>query len=185
MKSSLRCLLAALLLGLFWTAAAQAGGVVYNKYNIHIFSNNRDIKASYANWTDPGHGHGIIAPNTPMKIEDWHRGFIIHTQTQPKKKVYFLYDEGRMNMSVADYLKAITAPSPVSLEGLTPKDLEGVSAGRAMVGMTKDGVLTAMGYPARHRTPSLQDREWTYWKNRFTTLVVVFDDAGVVTAIRQ
>lgn len=166
-------------------AVSHAGKVVYNKYNIHTYNNGRDIRASYANWTDPGSGHGIVPPNTPMTIEDWRNGFIIHTQTPPKKKIYFIFDDGRMNMTVSDYITDITAPAPISLEGLTPLDLEGVKAGKAMVGMTKDGVLTALGYPASHRTPTLASREWTYWKNRFTTLVVVFDDKGIVTKIRQ
>lgn len=177
--------LAVLLCGLCWGAAAHAGAVVYNKYNIHIYDNGRDIRASYANWTDPGPGHGIVPPNTPMTIEDWRNGFILHTQKAPKKEIHFIFDKGRMNMSVADYIKDITAPAPISLEGLSPLDLEGVKAGKAMVGMTKDGVLTALGYPASHRTPTLQSREWTYWKNRFTTLVVVFDEKGIVTAIRE
>lgn len=183
MQRRILSLILAALLPLVWSIAAQAGSVVYNKYNIHYYGNNRDIKASYANWTDPGHGHGIVPPNTPMTIESWRRGFIIHTQTPPKKKIYFLFDEGRMKMNVATYIKDITAPAPISLEGLSPLDLEGVKSGKAMVGMTKDGVLTALGYPARHRTPSLQSNKWTYWKNRFTTLVVVFDDKGIVTEI--
>lgn len=178
-------MLVALLSSALLATSGQAASVVYNKYNIHIYDNGRDIRASYANWTDPGKGHGIVPPNTPMTIEDWRNGFIIHTQNAPKKKIYFIYDEGRMRMPVHVYIQQITAASPVSLEGLTPLDLEGVKAGKAMVGMTKDGVLTALGYPAQHRTPTLQSNEWTYWKNRFTTLVVVFDNGGVVTAIRQ
>ena len=163
----------------------QAGAVVYNKYNIHTYNNGRDFRASYANWTDPGSGHGIVPPNTPMIIENWRSGFIIKTQKAPKQTIYFLYDKGRMTMKMADYIRTITSPSPVSMEKLTPLDLEGVKEGRAIVGMTKEGVLTALGYPAQHRTPSLQAREWTYWKNRFTTLVVFFDSRGIVTDIKE
>ncbi len=169
----------------FLAPAGQAATTVYNKYNIHTYDNGRDIRASYANWTDPGKGHGIIPPDTPMTIENWRNGFIIHTQNKPKKKIYFIYDEGRMRMPVSVYIQQITAPAPIALEGLAPLDLEGVKAGKAMVGMSKDGVLAALGYPAQHRTPTLQSNEWTYWKNRFTTLVVVFDNNGIVTAIRE
>lgn len=168
-----------------WGGPVEAGQVVYNKYNIHTYDNGRDIRASYANWTDPGKGHGIVPPNTPLVIGKWRSGFTMETQTHPKKEIYFLYDDGRMRMTVADYIKAITSPAPISLEALTPLDLEGVKAGKALVGMTRQGVLTALGYPAQHRTPTLQSKEWTYWKNRFRTLVVVFDDKGVVREIRE
>ena len=183
---ALPALLACWTLCLLWplatTAAAQT---VYNKYTIHTFQNERDIRASYANWTDPGPGHGRIPPSTPMTIEPWRNGFILHTKGTPPQTVYFLYDEGRMQLPVDAYIRLITAPQPVPPGNFNPADLEGIRLGRALPGMTKEGVLTALGYPAKHRTPSLDSPEWVYWKNRFSTLVVVFDPAGLVNHIRE
>ena len=183
---SLHVLAALLALALLLPAPPQAWafGLVYNRYNIHIYDNGYDIRASYANWTDPGPGHAIIPPNTPMTVEKWYRGFILRTEA-PRRTIYFLYDTGRMRLSIPDYVKAITSPTPVSLTHLTPVDLEGVSQGRALVGMTREGVLTALGFPAQHRTPSLDAPEWTYWKNRFATLAVVFGQDGLVAHIRH
>jgi len=42
-------------------------------------------------------------------------------------------------------------------------------------GMTKHDVLLGLGYPPAHRTPSLDASAWTYWQNRFMTMVVHFD----------
>jgi hypothetical protein len=50
-------------------------------------------------------------------------------------------------------------------------------------GMTRDQVLLSLGYPPTHRTPSLREREWTYWYNRWVTYKVVFDDAGKVSDV--
>jgi hypothetical protein len=50
-------------------------------------------------------------------------------------------------------------------------------------GMTRDQVILSLGYPPTHRTPSLQEREWTYWYNRWVTYKVVFNDAGKVAEI--
>jgi len=77
----------------------------------------------------------------------------------------------------------ITGPSKVSLQSLSPIDKKGVSEGKAYVGMTKDGVRMALGYPALHRTPSLKSNTWTYWKNRFATGGVEFDASGRVKAV--
>lgn len=163
---------------------SQSATVVYNRYNIHIYQSRGDWHASYANYTDPGSSHQIVPPNTPMTIDTWRNGFVIMTQAAPKRKIYFAYDDRRMNMSVATYIQTITSPKIISLEHLTPKDLEGVKDGKAMPGMTKQGVLAALGYPASHRTPSLQSNEWIYWRNRFRTLAVDFDVDGIVTQVR-
>ena len=41
--------------------------------NIHAQAGSRDIKASYANWANPGAGHIIIPVNTPVVFGRYHR----------------------------------------------------------------------------------------------------------------
>jgi hypothetical protein len=42
-------------------------------------------------------------------------------------------------------------------------------------GMTKQEVLMALGYPPAHRTPSIEQPIWTYWRNRWDVFMVYFD----------
>jgi hypothetical protein len=155
-------------------------GPVYLKVNIHYQCNSRDCKASYANYTDPGEGHGILSVNTPVKIEKWRRkGFII-VDTENNKEIYFEYNEPRMQMSQEEYLNKITSPVKVSLDNLSDADKKGIKEGRLVVGMSKTGVMMLYGYPATHRTPSLDSNRWIYWTNRFTTFEVNFNDKGLV-----
>ena len=49
--------------------------------------------------------------------------------------------------------------------------------------MTRDQVILSLGYPPTHRTPSLREREWTYWYNRWVTYKVVFGDSGKVADV--
>ncbi len=58
-------------------------------------------------------------------------------------------------------------------------DRKGVRSGRALVGMTKAGVIAALGLPAAHRTPSIDADTWVYWANRFVTFNVVFKNGKV------
>lgn len=58
-----------------------------------------------------------------------------------------------------------------------------IAAARVERGMTRDQVLASLGYPPTHRTPSTQEREWTYWYNRWVTYKVVFDEAGKVADV--
>lgn len=88
-------------------------------------------------------------------------------------------------MPIERYLKYITSPSKISLNDLSEGDQKGVQRGKAYTGMTKDGVMMALGYPATHRTPSLKSNKWTYWTNRFGTIAITFNEKGLVERIKD
>jgi hypothetical protein len=50
-----------------------------------------------------------------------------------------------------------------------------IEQGAVEPGMTRQQVLTSLGYPPPHRTPSLDAPSWTYWENRWVTFIVHFD----------
>ncbi len=52
-------------------------------------------------------------------------------------------------------------------------------AGTVNIGMSKDAVIKALGYPPEHKTPNLEGNEWRYWKNRYGTMLVSFTDGKV------
>jgi hypothetical protein len=184
-----------LLVLLVWTGQGFAeNGVVYTKYNIHVekrFSNSGEAvyKASYANYvSSPSGEHIILPPNTGILPVNKRRMFTKNYSFQivdQNFSVVFEFDEKRMGMDFDQYMALITSPQPVSLDGLNEIDRKGVTDGKAYVGMTKQGVMTALGYPAVHKTPSLDNNTWTYWKNRFRTLGVVFDQSGTVSQILE
>lgn len=68
---------------------------------------------------------------------------------------------------------------------LNDKDKKGIKKGRAIRGMTRKGVLFAVGYPPEHETPDLEDDRWKYWRNRFNTMVVHFNDKGIVSRVQE
>jgi hypothetical protein len=70
------------------------------------------------------------------------------------------------------------------MEKLGKIDREGIKSGQPKVGMTRDGVLFAMGRPPFHANPDLTSNEWRYWRNRFSQMVVRFGDDGKVAEIR-
>jgi hypothetical protein len=160
-------------------------GPVYLKVNIHYQDNGRDCKASYANYTNPGAGHQILSVNTPVRIKKWRRSGFIIVDADTNREIYFEYNKGRMQMSIEEYLNKITSDSKVDLSQFSDKDRKGIGEGAASVGMTKDGVMIALGYPATHRTPSPDSNTWIYWTNRFGTIAVTFDDKGIVTGIKD
>lgn len=64
-----------------------------------------------------------------------------------------------------------------------PAAREAIDAGRIALGMTKEQVIVAVGYPPAHATPSMDAPRWKYWFDTHGTYEVVWDDAGRVTNV--
>ena len=73
---------------------------------------------------------------------------------------------------------------PAKVARMSEIDRKGIRQGSALPGMTKAGVILAIGYPPEHATPTLESDSWTYWKNRFGTARVQFSD-GKVTGVKD
>jgi hypothetical protein len=175
---------------LVWSPTAFAASQsVFTRYNIHVqerFKRSGEpvYKASYANYTNPGEGHLIVQAGTKITVLKKNRkGFQFQVESD-KKVVAFEFHEQRMKMSVDEYIALITSVKPVSFGRLSKVDNKGRSKGKIFVGMSREGVLTAFGYPATHRTPSLDSETWIFWSNRFRTVGVHFNEKGKVESIQ-
>lgn len=161
----------------------EAYSNVYLQNNIHGYTRGNDYHASYANYVQPDTGHFFVPVNTAVSVGKWRGGFTL-TRKDNGQLVYFEYRSGNMGgMSVEEYLNIITGPQKVALTGLSATDRKGIEQGRVLKGMTKKGVRIAWGYPARHKTPSLEDDVWTYWRNRWVMKTVTFSN-GKVAEVR-
>ncbi|MEL7448950.1 MAG: hypothetical protein AAFN78_07055, partial [Pseudomonadota bacterium] len=69
-------------------------------------------------------------------------------------------------------------------EALSEVDRKGIRDGLPYEGMSKQGILYAMGRPPQHATPSLDGNMWMYWLNRFKRQAIHFDENGNVERIR-
>ncbi|MCA9582327.1 MAG: hypothetical protein KC416_11070 [Myxococcales bacterium] len=67
---------------------------------------------------------------------------------------------------------------------LSQADQAGIRDGQIYEGMSKEGVILAVGYPPEHRTPTLDSDVWVYWRTRMATFEVIFE-GGVVKYIRD
>ena len=181
-------LMTTFLIGGLLSNVYAAGETMYNKYNIHAQADRKGLlKSSYANYTDPGTGHVIVPANTKLTVRPWKRfmkNYGFYYDLPDGRHGVFEVHERRLGISVDEYMEQILSPKPVSLKGFSAVDLKGIKKGKAYKGMTKKGVMTALGYPAAHETPSLDNNQWKYWRNRFRTLVVEFNNKGRVVNVR-
>lgn len=74
--------------------------------------------------------------------------------------------------------------TPVDLSSFTMEERAAILDGNVLPGMTKQGTILALGYPPRHRTPSLESDQWQYWKSRFDTFIVHFE-GGKIDSIQD
>ena len=167
----------------------MAGGeVMYNRFNIHAQADGKGLlKSSYANYTDPPNDHVIIPSNTKILIKPWKRfrkNFGFRYELPDGRLGVFEVPERRVGVSVEEYEELILSPKPVPMKGFSAVDMKGIKKGKAYKGMTKKGVMTALGYPAAHRTPSLDDNQWIYWRNRIRNFTVEFNSKGIVVNVR-
>jgi len=107
-----------------------------------------------------------------------------------KKKMALALDDGRTVtfINTAKYTKRklstiaseLLSPAPIPIEQLDTSVKEAVEEGQLMLGMSKDQVIMARGYPPRHKTPTLDQNTWTFWSSRFVQRTLKFKD-GVLS----
>lgn len=84
----------------------------------------------------------------------------------------FLADPPKMVSTPAAASKSKKKGAPAAAKPRFEKQIE---QGLVEPGMSRAEVLMALGYPPAHRTPSLEQPIWTYWRNRWDVFMVYFD----------
>jgi hypothetical protein len=76
--------------------------------------------------------------------------------------------------------KRMLAAHPVPIEKFDKSAIAAIKNGVMKLGMTKEQVIMARGYPPGHETPSLDLDTWKYWSSRMVTQSIVFDNGVLV-----
>lgn len=127
---------------------------------------------------------------------NYHRGQLLPINTQVKigairKTGITFTDDNNITYTIQIVRKHTTSPvdgvfknylseSKVNLGRFSGDERKNIEAGTIAVGMSRDAVLAAYGYPPAHMTPSLEGNQWKYWKDRFRNFFVFFKDGKVV-----
>jgi hypothetical protein len=98
--------------------------------------------------------------------------------------VDFENEEGYSGQKIEGIFKRTFARRPVDLSGFSEAEKSSIKSGTVTAGMSKDAVIKAMGYPPHHKTPTLEMDQWRYWKNRFDTMLVIFEN-GKVSSVQD
>ena len=87
-------------------------------------------------------------------------------------------------MSMDKWFDMNFSTTPVQLpEGLSEQETRCIAEGVAEVGMSREAVFLALGYPPKSNNPSLRAKSLKWETRRFVGRRLHFDDQGIVTKI--
>lgn len=126
----------------------------------------------------------LIPAGSPIKIEDYGR-WRVFTELDGKK-IRIGLDYGRSNETLAQYARKLTVDKDLRFRmAQFPTDVQNaIRAGKILPGMTKEQLVMAVGFPARHETPSVTAPVWKFWYSSRIQYSVNFDDHGRVKEIQ-
>lgn len=107
---------------------------------------------------------------------------VTFTTVQDRKRytIYF-YDRYHPGKNIDDYVGLTFVSGPVEelTKGFSEDEMTAIEQGVIGDGMSKQAVLVCYGPPPEHRTRSLDDTRWLYWKSKREIIKVNFDSHGL------
>ena len=101
------------------------------------------------------------------------------------KNMKLKHDYGRDQESLDVWVKKIvvnTDPRP-RIAGYPPQVQAAIAAGKVVVGMTREQVITAIGYPLTSENASLDEAQWRMWRSSHGEYDIQFGANGRVTEV--
>ncbi len=148
---------------------------VYTLVNLHPDENNRRLYS--VNYLQAG----LVPLCTRVSIESVDSRRMIFRLADGGREYTYLF-HGTLREPIPKHFDRFFGKTcdKKKIEGMRKVDKEGILQGRVFPGMTKEAVILAIGYPPEHATPSLEANAWRYWKSRFDTILVHFEEGKVV-----
>lgn len=125
-------------------------------------------------WTMNYQQDGFLPICTPVVIESVTAREMLFSVPSLGVRFRYRVDEGLHEPFTTHLDRVFGTQCPPELEQLSAIDRDGISRGIAEVGMTRRGVIFALGPPPSDATPSLELPVWRYWRNRHRAFQVRF-----------
>jgi len=133
---------------------------------------------------------GLISWGTEVKILKVLRNKLLFEEVDKGRKyIYEFHHKTRKSVKLKDHLSRVFIKDIDSLRkkvaGLSKVDQDGIYEGRALVGMSKQGILIALGNPPEfaNKKDLMAVRDWHYWESRHDKLIISFNREGLVSRI--
>ncbi|MEZ4385892.1 MAG: hypothetical protein R3A79_31525 [Nannocystaceae bacterium] len=153
----------------------RASAEVYTLVNLHP---DDDRELSSVNYLDD---EELLPLCTPIRVTFLNTEILRFTVLSSGKEYTFEFHDTMKESPGENVAKFFGTECDAAVVASLPEiDQQGIREGKALEGMSKQGVLLAIGYPPEHRTPSLDGDTWRYWESKLDTLDVIFENGVVV-----
>ena len=148
-------------------ATPEVGKTYYTAHNL-MFEKDRHTATNY--W------RGEMLPvNSMVKVEKIGKKKM--TVSWKGQKITFINVPKHTKISMQELGDRMLSDKEVSLGSRFAKDIK---FGEMRLGMTKDQVIKARGYPPAHKTFSTEADRWTYWSSKFVQMSLIFENGKLV-----
>jgi len=178
-------LLSALLFFCF-TATASAWETAYTRYNIWREPHSRVWAINYKR------GEMLPAGTEVRDVRINTGGFndqYISFNRVSDGKLFHVYFRSKFHpgKTIADYRRFMFSNYPFSVQtnGMSDREIDAISRGVLVTGMSKKAVTMAYGIPPQHKTPNLNSNRWRYWTSRMVWKDICFSAAGRTIRCQQ
>jgi len=161
------------------------GGTYYLAYNLHGDLARGKIYST--NYQTAGH---LVPWGTEIKIINILRNYLTFREKESGRVWnYWFSRRTRRAVSLKEHIGRLFTKD---IDGLRKKvadlselDRDGIYEGRPLLGMSREGILIAMGYPPEFANPQdiMAARDWRYWLSRYDKLKIGFNRQGKVASI--
>ena len=78
-------------------------------------------------------------------------------------------------VGIDELAKRYFSKTKVDLSKFTKDEQKAIRLAQVVKNMSKDAVVVSLGVPPSHATPTLEMPQWKYWKTRWKTFLINFD----------
>jgi hypothetical protein len=168
--------------GTMVVGVACASALAADKWSGYLCCNMRTDGSwiTDINYDEP-HKH-LIPVGSPVMVTGYGH-FRVKVMLENKSQA--IGNDYSRDLSMEDFAKRyVVADDPnAKISGYPQKVQDAIHQARVMVGMNREQVLMAVGYPVSSENHVLADKTWRYWLFSWSEFKVHFDDGGRVTSI--
>jgi len=148
--------------------APVAGQNYFTRYSFHE-ENNSYVTTNYA--------RGAVVPiNTAVQLVSISGSRLVLKRVDNGQSITVKNEEKFTRKPIDEVARLLLSADPTPLENLPAEVATAVRAGEMRLGMSKELVLMARGYPPAHETASTDSDRWVYWSSRFVKQTILFSN---------
>jgi len=143
-------------------------------YTRHCFMYEKGVSDATNYWR--GSLVSINTQVTLVSLDD--RSMLLRLKSGETVKIES--EERHSRRSMATVAHNLLTPQPVPVDKFDEAIASAIRSGTLKLGMTKEQVVMARGYPPGHKTPSLDSDRWCYWTSRYAEQTIAFSNGVLV-----